>query len=191
MSDNDNYILLSVIIIILILIIFYWLNHKYHKYNNFKSYIQVMTAVGTVILAFGLISQIAYYHDEKNKFTSQTISSFEKEFVISIISVFMDQPKMNYFYEEIFFNKVNSYQKRNDILEGQICLTIFAKIVEQLAVVDVYINYPETDNINNVLKKYSKILFKSPRVRFYYTNLYKPNFGGKLMTEFMQTNFGL
>lgn len=187
----DNYLLLATLIIIFTLLIFYWLNHKYHKYNKFQSYIKVMTAVGTIILAFGLVSQLVYYRDEKNKFTSQTISNFEKEFTFSIISLFMDHPEMNYFYEEIFFNKVNSQQKRNNILEGQICLSIFAKIVEQLAVIDVYMNYPETENINNILKKYSKILFKSSRVRFYYTNLYKPNFGGKLMIEFIQTNFGL
>ena len=187
----DNYLLLATVIIIFTLLIFYWLNHKYHKYNKFQSYIQVMMSVGTIILAFGLVSQLAYYRDEKNKFTSQTISSFEKEFTASIMDLFMDHPELNYFYKEIFFNKVSTHQKRNDILEGQVCLSIFAKIVEQLAVVDVYINYPETENINNILKKYSKILFKVPRVRFYYTNLYKPNFGGKLMTEFMQTNFGL
>ena len=188
---TDTFVLIPIIIIILIMIIFYYLNQKYHKHHNFKSYFHVMIGIGTIILAFGVITLVWYYRDESDKIRSRTISGFEKEFTTSIMNIFMDHPEMNYFYEEIFFNKVNTYQKRNLVLEGQICLSIFAKIVEQLAVIDVYTNYPETENINNILKKYSKILFKTQRVRFYYTNLFKPTFGGSSMEEFMQTNFGL
>lgn len=187
----DTYVIVILFAIVLVMIFFYHLNNKYHKHNKFKNYINIITAVGTFILAIGIISNVITYQDERKKFKSQTINSFAKDFTGSIISIFMEHPEMNYFYEEIFLNRVKLHQKRNVILEEQICLTIFTKFVEQLAIIDIYRDHPESKNINNVLKNYSKKLFKIPRIRSYYTNLFKPNFGGPIMSTFMQTNFGL
>ena len=187
----DNYVFVILFGIVLVMIFFYYLNHKYHKYDRFKNYIQIIIAVGTFILALGIISNVSLYHDQQKQFKSQIINSFAKDFTGSIISLFMKHPEMNYFYEEIFLNRVKLHQKRNVILEEQICLSIFAKFVEQLAIIDVYQDQPESKNMNNILKNYSKLLFKIPRIRSYYTNLFKPNFGGQIIYKFMQTNFGL
>ena len=125
----DIYIIIILFAIFLVMIFFYYLNHKYHKNDKFKNYIQIITAIGTFILALGIISNVALYHDQQTQFRSQIINSFAKDFTSSIISIFIDHPEMNYFYEEIFLNRVKLHQKRNVILEEQICLSIFAKFV--------------------------------------------------------------
>ena len=184
-------IYLILFVIILVIIISYFLNGKLHKDHRFTSFINVMIAIGTFILSMGVIVQVFSYQDGKKKFTSNIIDNFVKNFTSSIINLFINHPEMNYFYEEIFLNKDVSYQNRNIVLEGQICVSIFNKIVEELSIIDIYKDHPKVQVTKEVMNKILGVILKSPRVRYYYTNLYKPRFAGPLITDYMQTNFGL
>ena len=82
-------------------------------------------------------------------------------------------------------------EDRNIVLEGQICVSIFNKIVEELSIIDIYKDEPKVDVTKKVMNKILGVILKSPRVRYYYTNLYKPRFAGPLIIDYMQTNFGL
>ena len=184
-------IYLILFIIILVMILSFFLNNKLHKDPRYTSYVNVLIAIGTFILSMGVVVQVFSYQDVKKKFTSNIINSFVKNFITSIMNLFINHPEMNYFYEEIFLNKDISYQNRNIVLEGQICVNIFNKIVQELSIVDIYKDDPRVEITKEVMNKILGVILKSHRVRYYYTNLYKPKFAGPLIIDYMQTNFGL
>jgi hypothetical protein len=184
-------IYLILFVIFLVMIMSYFLNNKFHKDHRYTSYVNVIIAIGTFILSLGVVVQVFSYQDGKKKFTASIINSFAKNFTTSIMNLFINHPEMNYFYEEIFLNKDISYQNRNIVLEGQICVNIFNKIVQELSIIDTYKDEPKVEITKQVMRKILDVVFKSHRVRYYYTNLYKPKFAGPLIIDYMQTNFGL
>jgi predicted PurR-regulated permease PerM len=180
------------VLTIFLFIIFYFLNNKHYKNTKFRSYVGIITAISTLVLAIGVLFQVVSYKIEEDKNTVQSFSSFSKDYVDSIIQIFSEHPEMNYYYDELFNGKINNYAKRNIVLENQLSMRIFAKTVEQISVIKVN----ENENISNAnlieetLLKILHIFFKSPTFKNYYIHYYKPQLAGEMMIEFMQEKFG-
>jgi len=168
------------------------LNNKHYKNTKFRSYVGIITAISTLVLAIGVLFQVVSYKIEEDKNTVQSFSSFSKDYVDSIIQMFSEHPEMNYYYEELFNGKIINHGNRNIVLENQLSMRIFAKTVEQISVVKVN----ENENISNAnlieetLLKILHIFFKSPTFKNYYIHYYKPQLAGEMMIEFMQEKFG-
>jgi len=180
------------VLTIFLFIIFYFLNNKHYKNTKFRSYVGIITAISTLVLAIGVLFQVVSYKIEEDKNTVQSFSSFSKDYVDSIIQMFSEHPEMNYYYEELFNGKIINHGNRNIVLENQLSMRIFAKTVEQISVVKVN----ENENISNAnlieetLLKILHIFFKSPTFKNYYIHYYKPQLAGEMMIEFMQEKFG-
>lgn len=180
------------VLTIFLFIIFYFLNNKHYKNTKFRSYVGIITAISTLVLAIGVLFQVVSYKIEEDKNTVQSFSSFSKDYVDSIIQIFSEHPEMNYYYDELFNGKINNYSKRNIVLENQISMRIFAKTVEQISVIKVNENENMTNAnvIQETLLKILHIFFKSPTFKNYYIHYYKPQLAGEMMIKFMQENFG-
>jgi amino acid transporter len=177
---------------IFLFVFFYFLNNKHYKNIKFRSYVGIITAISTLVLAIGVAFQVVSYKIEEDKDTIQSFSSFSKDYVDSIIQMFSEHPEMNYYYEELFNGKIINHNKRNVVLENQLSMRIFAKTVEQIAIIRANTN----ENIHNSMILKTTVLkilnnfFKSQKFKNYYTHYYKPQMAGEHTISFMQENFG-
>jgi len=173
----------------IIFYIFYKINEKLYKNLKFKRYIEIITSIATFILALGVLFQIIAFKQQEHKTTIQTLNNFTNNFTNDIILLFIQHPEIDYFYQELFFNKpIPQNTKRNIVLEQQISMDIFTKSVGQIVVINQYDNY---QNIKTTLIKILGNFFKSPSFKYYYTDCYKPVLAGPIIITFMQENFGL
>lgn len=191
MISDSNLIRILLAIILIILFFFYILNNYFFNNKKFLSYIQILAALGSLILGLTLLTGVVGYNTSKKFNSEANIILTIKDFSEGIINLFMENPEMNYFYEEIFYKKKNIQHKRNIILENQICVNIFTKSVEPISIINIY---GEDDvsvaPIKETLLKFLSLLFQSTKVKNYYIYYYKSNLAGPLLINFIEKNFG-
>ena len=171
---------------------FYHLNNKHYKNNKFKIYIEIITAVSTLILALGVLFQVISYKMEQDKNAVQNITSFSKDYIDSIIEMFTQHPEMDYYYNELFNGSMHhNYHGRNLVLENQISMRIFAKTIEQISIVDAHENVESAHVLKETLIKILRNFLKSASFKNFYLQHYKPRLAGPLIMNFMQEHFGL
>lgn len=178
-----------------LLIVFYFLyhiNHRFYNSKKFTSYINVIMSVSTLILAIGVLFQVITYQIQQYKNTVQSYTDYSKDFTSYIIEMFRQTPEMNYYYEELFYNKpIPPGQQRNYILEQQITINIFTKTVEPIALIK---EFPNNKDVKVIKDNFIKILgnfFQSKSFTNYYINYFKPSIAGPVVIEFMYENFGV
>ncbi len=180
------------LILFIIFYFFYHINNKLYKNKEFASYIVIITSISTFILAIGVLFQVITYQIQQYKNAVQSYTDYSKDFLTYIIEMFREYPEMNYYYEELFFNKpIQNNQHRNIVLEQQLSINIFAKTVETIAVIK---EFPNNKDIGIIKDNFIKILgnfFKSPTFTNYYVHYYKPFIAGPIVIEFIYENFGL
>ena len=186
---NNLIVIISSVIIVIFLFLFF-INRKLHIHDEFKNYINIIIAVATLIAASGILINVLNYRNNENNKTIMTLSSFLQNFIVVIINNFIEHPEMNYFYEELFENKIINNSTTNEILENQICLNIFAKTSEQILIINQYSSHPKISIMKELLIKILTKFSKSSKFRNCYTNIYKPSFAGPIVIDFMQNNFG-
>ena len=99
---------------------------------------------------------------------------------------------MNYYYNDLLGIKhINKYTKRNIILENQISMLIFAKLIVPAMYVDPQYELDHTENTKNALKKTMNTFTKSTVFVSYWTNIFKPKFAGEVTLKYMKENYGL
>ena len=187
----NNVLIILLFIILFTFYILHILNSKYYKNEKFKRYIEIIAAFGSIIIASGIIFQLFMYKIDQDRNDIQSFSSFSKDYINSIIESFIEHPEMNYFYEELFNHKINNDYKRNIILENQICMSIFAKTVEQIYIIKIYGSNPDIVSLKESLLKILGNFFKSPKFKYYYLHNYKPNLAGSITINFIQEHFGI
>ena len=125
-------------LMILLFIFFYLLNDKFYNYKKFINYIPIITAISTFVLAIGIIFQIISYKISEKQDIVQSFSAFSKDYIDSIVAIFLEHPEMNYYYLELFHGEVNKNNKRNIVLEYQINTRIIVKTIEQISIINAY-----------------------------------------------------
>ena len=178
-----------------LLIVFYLLYHiNRHFYNSkkFTSYINIIMSVSTLVLAIGVLFQVISYQIQQYKNTVQSYTDYSKDFTTYIIEMFRQYPEMNYYYEELFYNKpISPGQHRNYVLEQQLTINIFTKTVEPIALIK---EFPNNKDVKVIKENFTKILgnfFRSASFTNYYNNYYKPSIAGPVVVDFMHENFGV
>jgi predicted PurR-regulated permease PerM len=185
----DSLFFILLIPLFIIFFIFYKINEKLYKNLKFKRYIDIVTSVATFILALGVLFQVIAFKQQEHKTTIQTLNNFSNNYTNDIIQLFIQHPEMDYFYQELFFNKpIPQNVKRNIALEQQISMSILSKTVAPIVVINQYDNY---QNMKTTLIKILNNFFKSPSFKYYYTDCYKPTLAGPIIITFMKENFGL
>lgn len=147
------------------IIVFFLLTSYYWTTNfgfdpKFQTYVQVLIASTIIITVYSVYFQIIAYKDSVNNQEVQYFNNFYKEFLDETIKFFMDHPEMNYYYDELFYNKSNYDEgERNKDLESQISIIIFSR----MSSIIYYINtYQKTDNDarKDKIKQSEKLLLK-------------------------------
>jgi spore germination protein YaaH len=152
----------------------------------------IISAIGSFILAITLLTGVLSYNATQKTLITNDITTFIKNYTEDITNLFIEHPEMNYFYNEVFFNKVDRNAKRNTTLENQICMNIFTKTVEPLSTINLY----DQSSLNarllkELLDKMMTLFLQSPKIKNFYVNYYKKKMAGPLLTKYMQSNFGL
>ena len=178
-------------LMILLFIFFYLLNDKFYNYKKFINYIPIITAISTFVLAIGIIFQIISYKISEKQDIVQSFSAFSKDYIDSIVAIFLEHPEMNYYYLELFHGEVNKNNKRNIVLEYQINTRIIVKTIEQISIINAYNDINEIEPLKYALIKIMKTFLKTERFKNYYINIYKPRFAGSVIINFMQENYGI
>ena len=180
------------LILIIVLYLFYHINNKFYKNKEFTSYIIVITSISTFILAIGVLFQVITYQIQQYENAVQSYNDYSNGFVTYIIEMFRQYPEMNYYYEELFFNKpIPPNQHRNIVLEQQLSMNIIAKTIEPIANIK---EFPYNKDIIIIKTNLIKILgnfFKSPTFTNYYVYYYKPSIAGPVVIDFMNEHFGV
>jgi len=178
-------------LIILLFIFFYLLNDKFYNYKKFVNYIPIITAISTFVLAIGIIFQVISYKISEKQDIVQSFSAFSKDYIDSIVEIFLEHPEMNYYYLELFHGKVNKNNKRNTVLEYQINTRIIVKSIEQISIINAYNNINEIEPLKYALIKIINTFLKTERFKNYYINIYKPRFAGPIIINFMKENYDI
>jgi hypothetical protein len=115
-------------IVIILLSVTYWKTHLGED-AKFQTYVQVLMA-GTIIMTVYSVylQQITYRettsYNQLNNFDDDFKSLFD-----DTLKFFIDNPEMNYYYEELFYNKtIYKEEDRNKNLETQYTLIILSRV---------------------------------------------------------------
>jgi len=191
MVSDRNLIWVLLGSIILVLGFFYYLNNYFYSNKKFVNYIHILAAIGSLILGLTLLTGVVSYNNSIKEISVSDIILVVRDYSEGIVNLFIENPEMNYFYEEIFNKKKFLNPKRNITLENQICMNIFNKSVEPISIISIYGDQDKViSQIKNTLLKFLSLLFSSTRVKNYYIYYYKKNLAGPLLTDFIEKNFG-
>jgi hypothetical protein len=138
---------------------YYW-KSRFGFDPKFQTYVQVLIAATIIITVYSVYFQIISYKDSVNNQEVQYFDNFYKEFLDETIKFFMDHPEMNYYYDELFYNK--SYYKerqRNKDLESQISIIIFSRMSSIINYINTYKN-TENDERRDKIQESEKLLLK-------------------------------
>ena len=168
-------------------IIYAGLNYLLHNNKRFETSIQIITALSTLLLAFGIVYQAKTGEDARDEARIKLYLGYPKDYLDSINQIFMDHPEMNYYYKELF-EQVYESVHRNIMMESYINNAILTKTMEQVSIIKY------TDGLNPVVFEKSihqmiSFFFKSPNLKQYYIDHFKPKFANQTMKQYIKTHF--
>ena len=191
MIQSFNTAFTIIVLMIFFLLIMYFLNDKYYKNGKFTGYLNIISAIGSFILACSVIIAIITFKENNNTMIYHNYLEFQRIFINGIIQLFVKHPEMNYLYEEIFYKKQVQNVHRNYILEHQICMEIFTICEEPITMVTTFQGTDEYINVIEVtFLKILHLLFGSSIVKKFYLSYYKKNIGGPLITNYIEKKMG-
>jgi hypothetical protein len=175
--DVLEYISYLLYFIAFILLTKYYWKTKYGYDPKFQTYVQVLIAATIIITIYSVYFQIISYKDSVNNQEVQYFDNFYKGFLDETIKFFIGHPEMNYYYDELFYNKSDYEEReRNKELESQISIIIFSRMSSIIN----YINtYKKTENDERRIKiiQSEKLLLK----------ILDSFFGSKIFSEYWRT----
>lgn len=138
---------------------YYW-KTKFGFDPKFQTYVQVLIAATIIITIYSVYFQIISYKDNVNNQEVQYFDNFYKEFLDETVKFFMDHPEMNYYYDELFYNKSDyDERERNKDLESQISIIIFSRMSSIINYINTYKN-TENDERRDKIQQSEKLLLK-------------------------------
>jgi len=138
---------------------YYW-KSKFGFDPKFQTYVQVLIASTIIITVYSVYFQIVSYKDSVNNQEVQYFDNFYKEFLDETIKFFIDHPEMNYYYDELFYNKSDYEQReRNKELESQISIIIFSRMSSIINYINTY-KKTENDERRDKIDQSEKLLLK-------------------------------
>jgi hypothetical protein len=115
-------------IAIILLTVTYWKTHLGED-AKFQTYIQVLMAATIIMTVYSVYLQQVTFRETTNYNKLNDFDSDFKGLFDDTLKFFIDHPDMNYYYEELFYNK-NNYdeENRNKNLETQFTLIILSRV---------------------------------------------------------------
>jgi len=189
----NKYILGFIILVVLVYLhILYW-KSSLASNEKFKSLISIWVSTSLFISMYSVYLQTNSYHEAQMQLETNNFNNLFNNFFDSIIQLFISNPPLNYYYNELFTGVIK-YQEsdRNIVLEEEISTIIFSKMENVINFIDLY----STTNPNIVVQteqkllKILKIFFKS-KIFIANWNLYKDKFATDWTIQYINMKFNL
>ena len=187
----NNYIIGIPIIFIITLTIHFWVGH-YYKNNKFKTFLTLVTTITSILFSSAIVIQVFNYNHQRSSEEIQKYSDLSKIFLDDTINIFIENPEMNYYYEDLLGIKmIDQNTKRNIILENQISMLIFSRLAKFAIFIQQEDDPDITKKIDDWLGHIAATFMKSDTLKSYWINEYKPKLSGPASRQYMKKNFNL
>ena len=115
-------------IAIILLTVTYWKTHLGED-AKFQTYIQVLMAATIIMTVYSVYLQQVTYRETSSNNELNNFDNDYKDLFDNTLKFFIDNPEMNYYYEELFYNKsIYKEEDRNKNLETQYTLIILSRV---------------------------------------------------------------
>jgi hypothetical protein len=179
-------------IIILVAILYHFWTGNYYRNNKFKILLTLITTFTSIMFSSAVIVQVLNYNNQKVNEEIDRYNSLSKVFLDDILDTFMKHPEMNYYYNELVgLQTIDNNTKRNYVLENQISMLIFSKLAKFAIFAQETQDKDISKKIENWMGHVADTFMKSPTLKYYWTNEYKPKLSGPASRAYMEKNFNL
>ena len=191
---NHNLIFILILLFAIIIVIIFY-KFKLWSQKSHTTAISIITASGVFFTLYVIYVQIIYHSEEIKNNNNIFFQNLLKNLFDDTINFFIDHPEMDYFYNEIYYNiKVSKNNKRNKILEKQICMKIFYNT----AIFIFYYNtHKKMDSYVSLLKIQQGLINKM-YTNFLNSSIFKENivfyiknYAGTAFVVYMKDNFNI
>lgn len=147
------------------IIVYHYWHTTIGEEEKFKTLIAI---IGSISIFFTIYSIYLESRKQLEETTSRSISFYEvafKEFLDDTIKFFIANPKMNYYYQDLFTNAGDYKEEQRDkVLEGQITIVIMSRAdsiiryIEEFKASENMEDSNRAENIAVVEEKFKNIL---------------------------------
>lgn len=195
---TEIYYTVYFLFIISIIIIFLVWHSNLHRSAKYRSLLNLITALTILFTSFAIIIQLYTFNATQSDTEIQFYETLFKSLIDDTITYFENNPKMTYYYNEIFkplnYNKDNPTppKKRLYAQEQQITYTI----LQELATIVYYISNDKTItsaelySIKSKLNNFINNLVDSPIFIENYEH-FKPEIYSVTLRNYLQQNFNI
>jgi DNA-binding transcriptional regulator YhcF (GntR family) len=181
--------LISIIVIIAVL------NSNIHQNAKYRSLLNLLTALSILFSSFAIVVQVYTFNASQKDSQIQIYEQMFDDLFESITSYFEANPKMNYYYDQMF-QPLNYKQapvgQRLYTEEQQVTTSILQKIASIVYFVetDKTLSQNDADVIQDKLDKFITNMVDSPIFIENYNNV-RANFVSTQLGNYMKTHFKL
>jgi hypothetical protein len=185
-------ITIVVTICALVIILYHFWRGTYYRNNKFKILLTLITTVTSIMFSSAIIIQVLNYNNQKANEEIDRYNGLSKVFLDDILETFMKHPEMNYYYDELVGVKtIDKNTKRNYVLENQISMLIFSKLAKFAIFAQQTHDKDISKKIENWMGHVADTFMKSPTLKHYWINEYKPKLSGPASRTYMEEHFNL
>jgi hypothetical protein len=185
-------ITIIVSIIILVFVLYHFWTGNYYRNNKFKILLTLITTFTSIMFSSAVIVQVLNYNNQKANEEIDRYNSLSKVFLDDILDIFMKHPEMNYYYNELVgLQTIDNNTKRNYVLENQISMLIFSKLAKFAIFAQETHDKDISKKIENWMGHVADTFMKSPTLKYYWINEYKPKLSGPASRTYMEKHFNL
>lgn len=185
-------IMIIVSIILFIIVISHFWFGSYYKNLKFKTLLTVITTFTSIMFSLAIIVQVLNYNTQRANEEIDHYNDLSKIFLDDILELFMSHPEMNYYYIDLVGIKlIDENTKRNYILEHQISMLIFSKLAKFAIFAQQTSDKEVSQKIENWMGHVADTFMKSPTLKKYWIDHYKPNLSGPASRRYMDENYKL
>jgi len=170
-------------IAIILLTVTYWKTHLGED-AKFQTYIQVLMAGTIIMTVYSVYLQQVTFRETSNFNQLNNFDNNFQELLDDTLKFFIDNPDMNYYYEELFYNKSDYKEEdRNKNLETQYTFIILSRVSNIIYSFYVYGN--KFSEKNDRIEQ-SEITLKNILDSFFASKIFNNNwksYKGGLATE--------
>jgi len=187
------YYYVFLLFLISIIVIFAVWNSNIHQNTKYKSLLNLLTALSILFSSFAIVVQVYTFNASQKDSQIQIYEQMFDDLFESITSYFETNPKMNYYYDQMFrpLNyKQTAVGQRMYTEEQQVTNSILQKIASIVYFIktDKTLSKTDADVIEDKLDKFITNMVQSPIFVENYNNV-KPNFVSTQLGKYMKQHF--
>jgi hypothetical protein len=180
-------------IVIILLTVVYWKTHLGQD-AKFQTYIQVLMAATIIMTVYSVYLQQVTFRETANYNQLNNFDSNFKELLDDTLKFFIDNPEMNYYYEELFYNTSDYKEEdRNKNLETQFSFIILSRVSNIIYSFYIYGNKftEKNDRIQQSEATLKNILdsFFNSKIFVAQWNSYKQGLATEITKQYIKENF--